>query len=106
MWFHSRSNEATSTAGCGAASRVTPGESVAFTMRVGELDREYLVHLPPDYGQSRPTALVLDFHGYTGTSKGEAEYTGLSRHADQNGYVVVYPQGSGFTGKNIYPASR
>lgn len=67
-------------------------------MRAGELDREWVLHLPPNYDAGQPTALVLDFHGYTGMAAGEEEYTGLSRHADEHGYAVVYPQGTGFMG--------
>ena len=84
------------SAGCGTAPPVPPGESAAFAMRVGELEREYLLHLPPDYDAGRATALVLDFHGYTGRAAGEEAYTGLSQQADEHGYAVVYPQGSGF----------
>ncbi len=84
------------SAGCGAAPPVAPGTSGDFSMRHGELDREYRLHLPPGYDSGRPTALVLDFHGYTGMAAGEEAYTGLSRHADEHGYAVVYPQGTGF----------
>jgi polyhydroxybutyrate depolymerase len=67
-----------------------------FEIQIGDLAREYLLHLPPTYDPMQPTSLVLDFHGYTGTSASEEIYTGLSLHADENGYIVVYPQGSGF----------
>lgn len=72
------------------------GESRAFAMKVGELEREYLLHLPPGYDARRPSALVLAFHGYTGSAAREEAGTGLSRHADAHGFVVVYPQGTGF----------
>ncbi len=88
---------ATLSAGCGEVPPVAPGESRAFSMRVGELERQWVLHLPPSYEAGRATELVLDFHGYTGTAAGEEQYTGLSRHADEHGYVVVYPQGTGFT---------
>jgi polyhydroxybutyrate depolymerase len=84
------------SAGCGLAAPASPGESSSFTLRVGELDREYLLHLPPEYDPEFPVPLVLDFHGYTGISAGEETYTGLSHHADHEGYAVVYPQGTGF----------
>jgi polyhydroxybutyrate depolymerase len=65
-------------------------------MEVAQLEREYVLHLPPDYDAGRPVPLVLDFHGYTGTAAGEESYTGLSGHADRHGYAVLYPQGTGF----------
>jgi polyhydroxybutyrate depolymerase len=66
-------------------------------MAVGGLQREYRVHLPSGYDVNRPVSLVLDFHGYTGTAQGTEEYTGFSSQADEQGYAVVYPQGSAFT---------
>jgi polyhydroxybutyrate depolymerase len=82
--------------GCGEPPPLTPGESGMRTVRVGELERQYWLHLPPDYDPSLPTPLVLDFHGYTGTAESEEVYTGLSAHADRPGFVVVYPQGTSF----------
>jgi polyhydroxybutyrate depolymerase len=84
------------TKGCGVTSPVTPGASRMFVLRVGGLDRRYLVHLPPDYDTRRPVSLVLDFHGLGGDSASEEIYTGLSDHADRHGYVVVYPESTGF----------
>lgn len=85
------------SAGCGTAPPVVPGESAAFSMRAGELEREWVLHLPPAYDAGRATPVVVDFHGYTGLAAGEEAYTGLSLHADEHGYAVVYPQGTGFT---------
>ena len=91
--------------GCGARPPVAPGETGTFSMRVGDLEREYRMHLPPDYDRSRAVSLVLDFHGYTGTAEQEElATTGLSRHADEHGYAVVYPQATAFltdTGRSI-----
>ena len=42
------------SAGCGAEPPVPPGESAAFSMRVGELDREYVLHLPPGLRSGSP----------------------------------------------------
>jgi polyhydroxybutyrate depolymerase len=79
---------------------VTPGQSAKFVMRVGDLDREYLVHLPPGYDSNRPVSLVLDFHGYGGDAAGEEIYTRLSAHANRHGYAVVYPKSTGFVGED------
>jgi len=66
-------------------------------MQIGDLEREYRLHVPRGYGESGPASLVLDFHGYTGTAESEeVETTGLSRHADEHGYIIVYPQGTAF----------
>jgi len=83
--------------GCGANVAVLAGESVVRTIKVGELEREYRLHLPAGYDTRTAVPLVLAFHGYTTSAeKLENEYTSFSRHADQNGYVMVYPQATAF----------
>jgi poly(3-hydroxybutyrate) depolymerase len=85
------------SAGCGGGSELTPGNSIARTIRVGELDRDYRLHLPAGYNPASPAPLVLAFHGYTTTAyQFETKYNSFSQHADEHGYVVVYPQGSSF----------
>ncbi len=55
--------------------------------------REYLAHVPPSYDASRPMPLLIAMHGYTGTPDSMESYTGLSRTADAEGFIVVYPGG-------------
>jgi polyhydroxybutyrate depolymerase len=85
-----------SSAGCGIKTSLAPGESVARTIQVGTLEREYRLHLPTGYDPAAPVPLLLVFHGYTGNvmEPGNA-YTAFSRHADAEGYVVAYPQATG-----------
>jgi polyhydroxybutyrate depolymerase len=93
-----------SSAGCETLPPVEPGETGTFSLRVSDLKREYRLHLPPGYDRSKATSVVLDFHRYNGTADGEERDTGLSRHADKHGYLVVYPQGTAFltdTGQHI-----
>jgi len=83
--------------GCGSRAPLAAGESVALTLQVGELERQYRLHLPRGYNPKNPFPLVLAIHGYTGNAmKLENDYTSFSRHADANGYVVAYPQATGF----------
>ena len=87
------------SAGCGNAPGLNPGESADFSMKVGDLDRKYRVHLPRGYDQTRPVSLVLDIHGYTGTAEDEeVNTTRFSPHADANGFAIVFPQGTEFVG--------
>lgn len=90
----------TKSGGCGAEPPLAPGASATFTLPVGELEREWVLHLPPGYDSRRPAPLVLDFHGYTGTAPTEEEYTGLSELADRESFLVVYPQSTGFTAED------
>jgi len=83
--------------GCGSRPPLEPGETIAATIQVGGLEREYRLHLPSGYDSSNPAPLVLVIHGYTGTAeKVEMEYTSFRSHSDEQGYVVAYPQGTGF----------
>ena len=90
-------SEIRASEGCGTQPLAKPGRTATLFMKVGELEREARVHLPREYEADRPSSLVLDFHGYTGTAADEElNTTGFSRHADEHGYIIVYPQGTGF----------
>jgi len=60
------------------------------------LEREYLVYTPPGDPGSKGFPVVFALHGYTSTASGFEAYHGLNRHAKDNRYQVVYPQGSYF----------
>lgn len=90
-------SEAPPSSGCGKAPPARPGESSTLSMKVGDLERQYRLHLPRGYDQNVTTSLVLVFHGYTRTAEQtEIESTLMSSHADENGYIVVYPQATSF----------
>lgn len=83
--------------GCGAEPPLAAGGSIAATIDVDGLDREYRLHLPSGYDANSPAPLVLVIHGYTGIAeKTEMEYTSFRASSDENGYVAVFPQGTGF----------
>jgi len=83
--------------GCGGQPHLEPGESAVQTIQVGELRREYRLHIPSGYDAAKPFPLVLAFHGYTTTAdQFENKYTSFSRHSDEHGYVVAYPQATSF----------
>jgi polyhydroxybutyrate depolymerase len=67
-----------------------------MSMTVGGLEREYRLHLPPDYDQNTPASLVLAFHTYGSNAQNYESLTWMSRHADKHGYVAVYPQSTSF----------
>ncbi len=69
-------------------------ELLRHTMTHDGIEREYFVHVPPGGGTRLP--VVVGLHGYTSTATGFAASLGLNRHADDNGYIAVYPQGSHF----------
>jgi len=76
-----------------------PGRLLAGTFR-RHIDhdgrrRSYIVHVPPQAAGEKPLPLVLNFHGGGGNAAGHREYTGLDRLADEEGFLVVYPDGTG-----------
>ena len=62
------------------------------------IEREYFVHAPS--GRTGELPVVLAIHGYGSTATGFAVFHDLNEHANRNGYIVVYPQGSHFAATN------
>lgn len=62
------------------------------------LEREYFVFRPSGYSETQNYPVVFFLHGYGGTATGvEAEVAqGLNVFAEQQGYIMVYPQGTWF----------
>jgi polyhydroxybutyrate depolymerase len=58
------------------------------------MERRYRVHLPKGYDKNKKYPLVLAFHGIFENPRLFEMVTGLSRKADEEGFVVVYPQGT------------
>jgi polyhydroxybutyrate depolymerase len=56
-------------------------------------ERTYLLHVPPSYEAETPVPLLLMLHGRGGTGKDIAELTNFSDLADENNFIVVYPEG-------------
>lgn len=83
--------------GCGKEPPSSPGSTATMSIVVDNLDRIYLLHLPQDYDLNTPTSLVLSVHGYTDSAGGMEVGTGMSYHADEYGYFVVYPNATSFS---------
>ena len=62
---------------------------------VGGLERTYILHLPPAFASMQNLPLVIILHGGGGTGKGMITLTrnGMNALADQDKFVVVYPDG-------------
>ncbi|HEY2897210.1 MAG TPA: PHB depolymerase family esterase, partial [Gemmatimonadaceae bacterium] len=58
--------------------------------------RRYLVHVPPSYDRAKPTPLVISLHGAAGWPRQQQYLSQWSRLADAQGFIVVYPAGTGF----------
>jgi polyhydroxybutyrate depolymerase len=56
--------------------------------------RTFLVHLPPKYyEQSVSLPVILGFHGGLGSAENFRDQTGLNAKADQENFIMVYPDG-------------
>ena len=77
-----------------APERFTPGDHEQ-TLTVDKRERSYLLHVPPQYEDGTPMPLVIAFHGGGSNGQQMVEFSGLSDKADEAGFLVVYPEGTG-----------
>jgi len=64
------------------------------TFTYNGVTRKYRIHLPKDYQEGRTYPVVFALHGLSFGSRVMEINTGLSRLADKEGFIVVYPYGS------------
>jgi polyhydroxybutyrate depolymerase len=65
------------------------------SVTVGGRKRTYLVHVPPKHDPKMPAPVILALHGATMNGPMMAWFSGLNKKADEAGFVVVYPNGTG-----------
>ena len=82
--------------------KLTPGKSTdeqvaqprtdaEGSLQVGNLTRLYDLHVPSTYTPEEPLPLVIAFHGAGGDGRAMEQFTGLSQLAEQEKFIVVYP---------------
>jgi polyhydroxybutyrate depolymerase len=76
------------------ADPLGPGDHTC-TITVGDLKRNYLVHIPPKYDSKKPTPVILAFHGGGANAENMVVFSGLNKKSDVAGFIVVYPSGTG-----------
>jgi len=64
-------------------------------INVGGRDRSFLVYAPTSYNGATPVPVVFDFHGLSGTSAQQRSLSRWDQLANNEGFLVVYPQGVG-----------
>ncbi|NAY93405.1 prolyl oligopeptidase family serine peptidase [Muricauda sp. JGD-17] len=57
--------------------------------------REFILHIPQGYDGTEETPLVMVLHGGSGNAESVQGFTQMNPVSDQNGFLVVYPQGFG-----------
>lgn len=73
---------------------LSPGDTTR-TIRHGGRERSYTVHVPPGLDPARAAPAVLVFHGGGGNADNVRRMTGFDAVADAEGFIVVYPNGTG-----------
>jgi polyhydroxybutyrate depolymerase len=81
------------------AAALPPGD-FQFDLPVGGKVRNYLVHLPPQ-ATAGPLPVVLSLHGGGGHAQQHRQSSGMDAAADRDGYIAVYPNGSGILGNRL-----
>lgn len=65
------------------------------TLTHGGIERSYRLHLPPQYDGAKPLPVVFNFHGAVTNGDFQPVFTGMNKKADEAGFIVVYPDGTG-----------
>ncbi len=86
--------------------RGTRGETTVESIKIGDEHRSYRLHIPKDYDPSKPTALMLVYHGMSkskdASTLGDAGHgaagiekvSGLNAKSDEINFIVAYMQGN------------
>jgi polyhydroxybutyrate depolymerase len=94
-------------AGTSAGCQLDPADPGTERRATGDDDREYLLHTPPAAAAGEALPLVLDFHGFTSDADGQSGYSGVQSAADDLGFVVATPEGTGLLGQwNLPPGDE
>lgn len=89
---------------CGACSVAPQGGTNCEPLKPGDHERTltsggrtrtYLVHVPKTYDPQKPVPVVLVYHGAGTNAAITVPFTGMSKKADEAGFIAVYPNGTG-----------
>jgi polyhydroxybutyrate depolymerase len=75
------------------------------TLVVGDLERTYLLHIPDGLNDQQSVPLVFVFHAYLENGQSMRFTSGLDKISDANGFITVYPEGTGAEGTRAWNAS-
>lgn len=92
---------ATGTSAETAAAPGLPAGETRRTLSHGGRERSYLLYVPASVDWSRPVALVFVFHGGTGNARSAATMSDFSAVAEEHGFLVAYPNGTGLLSEDI-----
>jgi polyhydroxybutyrate depolymerase len=65
------------------------------SLEINKQKRTYWAHVPAGYNANKEMPVVLALHGATMSAKTMEALSGLNKKADEAGFIVVYPNGTG-----------
>ena len=69
-----------------------PGDT-SQTIRVGSLNRSYVLHIPTSYDGNNPVPMVVDFHQGGDSGSSELSSSPYPAKTDPEGVIMVFPDG-------------
>jgi polyhydroxybutyrate depolymerase len=75
---------------------VSGGLDPGYYLEHNGISRNYFLHLPKDLGNRKRVPLVIMLHSAMGNGRLIAQRTDLNTLADREGFIAVYPNGSGW----------
>jgi polyhydroxybutyrate depolymerase len=81
-------------------SSLTAGEITRKLTHDG-LERSYILYVPTSANLDQPVPLVFVLHGGTGNAESAIRMSGFNEVADQNGFLVAYPNGTSRVSSDI-----
>ena len=70
-------------------------QNISDSLQHQNLERKYIVHLPPDYNSSISEPAVIVLHGGSGNYQSVQGFTQMNLVSNQNRFLAIYPQGIG-----------
>ena len=80
-------------------------DTLSLSLSHDGLIREYLLYVPSSYSGSTQVPLLFNFHGFGGTSSSHLSSADMRSLADQENFILVYPQGSLISGSPHWNSS-
>ena len=71
---------------------LTAQNFISQTIEYDGNTREYELYIPSSYSQDVLSPLMFNFHGGNGTSEGQIAISDMRNLADENNFILVYPQ--------------
>jgi|GEM_PF-976230 len=71
---------------------LAPAQTQTRNVSVNGVARSYLLYVPPSYSPATPAPVVMNLHGWAGTSQSYMNYGDLRPQANADGFLLAYPQ--------------